>query len=54
MIGYQNAFIIAAFVAMAAALPFLVMIKWGKKMRESSRLRYWRYVAEGKALGLAH
>ena len=53
-LGYQNTYVSAAFIAMACSLVFLVMVKWGKGFRENSRVRYWRYVAEGRALSLAH
>ncbi|KAG4430758.1 hypothetical protein IFR05_013759 [Cadophora sp. M221] len=53
-LGVQNTFISAAFISMATSLVFLVMIKWGKQFREMGKLRYWRYVAQGKALGLSH
>lgn len=53
-LGYQNTYISAAFIAMGSSLMFLVMLKWGKEFRENSRLRYWKYVVEGRALGLTH
>ncbi|KAF7563531.1 hypothetical protein G7046_g570 [Stylonectria norvegica] len=39
-LGYQNCFISAAFVGMAASLVFLVMIKYGKPLRVRSASRY--------------
>jgi hypothetical protein len=53
-LGVQNTFISAGFLAMATTMTFLLEIKWGKKLRVMSKDRYWAYVAEGKAMGLAH
>ncbi|OJJ46246.1 hypothetical protein ASPZODRAFT_152435 [Penicilliopsis zonata CBS 506.65] len=52
--GYQNCFVSAAFVGMAACAVFLVMIKWGKGFRIRSREKYWKIVAENQALGMGH
>ncbi|OKL62903.1 hypothetical protein UA08_01191 [Talaromyces atroroseus] len=43
--GYQNCFISAAFIGMAACLVFAVMIKWGKFFRERSKETYWTLAA---------
>ncbi|KAB8416411.1 hypothetical protein FH972_024930 [Carpinus fangiana] len=43
--GRQNAFITAAFIGMAISLLFLVMIKWGKRIRTRSKDQYWQMVA---------
>jgi hypothetical protein len=43
-LGYQNCFISAAFVGMAASSVFLVMIKFGKGLREKSASKYWSIV----------
>jgi hypothetical protein len=48
-LGYQNCFISAAFVGMAASSVFFVMIKYGKGLRAKSATRYWALVAEEKA-----
>jgi len=52
--GYQNAFILAAFAGLAQVLTFLIFVKWGKKMREASLPRYWKYLREMSAAGLTH
>lgn len=41
-IGYQNCFISAAFVGLAACLAFVVMIIWGKSFRQRRSEDYWR------------
>ncbi len=48
-LGYQNCFISAAFVGMAASSVFFIMIKYGKGLRAKSAARYWALVAEEKA-----
>ncbi|EXJ54322.1 serine/threonine kinase 16 [Cladophialophora yegresii CBS 114405] len=50
-LGLQDCFISAAFVGMAASSVFLVMIFYGKKFRERSRVKYWNLVAELMAKG---
>ena len=40
-LGYQNCFISAALVGMAASAVFLVMIKYGKGMRVRSSSKYY-------------
>lgn len=52
--GYQNAFLVAAFVAMAQISTFLVFIKWGRGLRKASVNRYLKYVKEIEDNGLAH
>ncbi|KAJ5315971.1 hypothetical protein N7476_006278 [Penicillium atrosanguineum] len=52
--GYQNCFISAAFVGMACAAVFLVMIKWGKAFRVRSREKYWQIVQENWEKGMGH
>ncbi|KIV92420.1 hypothetical protein PV10_03720 [Exophiala mesophila] len=52
--GYQNAFILAAFVAMAQICLFFVFIKYGKSLRKASIPRYWKYVNQLQAEGLVH
>ncbi|KAJ9323597.1 hypothetical protein DTO027B5_4538 [Paecilomyces variotii] len=49
--GYQNAFLVAAFVGLAQALTFLIFVKWGKGWREMSKHRYWKYVEKSGHLG---
>ncbi|KAK7887455.1 hypothetical protein LTR67_009875 [Exophiala xenobiotica] len=45
-LGLQNCFVSAAFIGMAASSAFLIMIVWGKKFRENSRVEYWNLVGE--------
>ncbi|KAI1612946.1 MFS transporter [Exophiala viscosa] len=51
--GVQNCFISAAFVGMAASSAFFIMIIWGKKFRENSRVKYWNLVGELLSKGAA-
>ncbi|KAJ5528039.1 hypothetical protein N7513_012198 [Penicillium frequentans] len=53
-LGYQNCFVSAAFVGMACAAVFLVMIKYGKSFRIRSRERYWKIVQENFDKGMGH
>lgn len=53
-LGYQNCFISAAFIGMACAAVFLVMIKWGKTFRSNSREKYWDIVIENWEKGMGH
>ncbi|ETN43749.1 uncharacterized protein HMPREF1541_02908 [Cyphellophora europaea CBS 101466] len=48
-LGYQNCFISAAFVGMAASSVFLIMIKFGKGFRVKSAARYWSLVSQDQA-----
>ncbi|OAL34849.1 hypothetical protein AYO20_05809 [Fonsecaea nubica] len=43
-LGYQNCFISAAFIGMAASSVFFAMIVWGKGFRVASAARYWKLV----------
>jgi hypothetical protein len=52
--GLQNAFILAAFAGLAQVCTIFPMIKWGRKLREKSRGRYYNYVKETVDLGMAH
>ncbi|KAH7126064.1 major facilitator superfamily domain-containing protein [Dactylonectria macrodidyma] len=52
--GYQNAFIVAAFTALAQISLFLVFIRWGRQFRKASVDRYWMYVQQVKDDGLLH
>ncbi|RDW70074.1 MFS transporter-like protein [Coleophoma crateriformis] len=52
--GYQNAFILAAFAGLAQVLTFLVVVKWGKSWRDKTKGRYYEYVKESETLGTAH
>lgn len=48
-LGYQNCFISAAFVGMAASSAFFIMIKYGKPLRVKSASKYWELVNGDKA-----
>lgn len=52
--GYQNAFITAAFAGLAQVLTFLVFVKWGKQWRRASAERFLKYVREMQDAGLGH
>jgi hypothetical protein len=47
-LGLRNTFISAAFVGLAISSSFLIMIRWGKHFRASSREKYWAFVASGE------
>jgi hypothetical protein len=44
-LGYQNCFISAAFVGLAATSAFSIMIFFGKAFRKNYSERYWAIVA---------
>lgn len=46
--GYQNAFILAAFAGLAQVLSFLVVVKWGKSWRRMTKKRFYKFVKEIK------
>ena len=52
--GYQNAFILAAFAGMAQVLTFLFFVKFGKRLRAASTERYLKYVKQITDAGLTH
>ncbi|KAE8308351.1 putative MFS transporter [Aspergillus transmontanensis] len=52
--GYQNCFISAAFIGLACAAVFLIMVKYGKTLRIRSREKYWNLVVENWEKGMAH
>lgn len=52
--GFQNAFLVAAFVGLAQVLTFLIFIKWGKAIRISSAQQYRNEVERAERLGIAH
>lgn len=52
--GYQNCFILAAAVGFLQCLTFLVMVKYGKGLRERSAGRYAKYVEDMARSGLVH
>ena len=53
-LGYQNCFISAAFVGLAASGVFLLMIWKGKYLREKHRERYWSLVRKHIDMGMVH
>ena len=53
-LGYQNAFVCAAFAGLAQVLTFLIFVRWGKGMRKRSVERYWKYIEEMAEAGLTH
>ncbi|ESZ93039.1 hypothetical protein SBOR_6560 [Sclerotinia borealis F-4128] len=52
--GYQNAFIVAAFAGLAQVLTFFAVVKWGKSWRNNTKGRYYKYVEENEKLGVTH
>ncbi|KAG0648241.1 putative MFS-type transporter [Hyphodiscus hymeniophilus] len=52
--GYQNAFILAAFAGLAQVLTFLAVVKWGKSWRNMTKKRYYKFVKESQNLGVTH
>ncbi|KAH9885935.1 putative MFS transporter [Xylariomycetidae sp. FL2044] len=53
-LGYQDCFISVAFVGLAICSVFLVMVRWGKRLREMKRVVYWREVRKRVEMGLVH
>jgi MFS family permease len=47
-LGYQNCFLSAAFIGLAASSVFLLMIKFGKRLRIKSSSKYWSIVDADK------
>lgn len=52
--GYQNAFILAAFAGLAQVLTFFFFVKYGKAFRKASTDRYLKYVGQITKAGLTH
>ncbi|KAF5556092.1 transporter HOL1 [Fusarium napiforme] len=52
--GYQNAFLVAAFVAMAQFSLAFVFIKYGKQLRRNSTASYFKFLEQVKNDGLIH
>lgn len=52
--GYENAFLVAAFAGLAQVLTFLAVVRWGKGWRRASRQSYYRFVKESEVLGVTH
>lgn len=53
-LGYQNCFVSAAFVALAACSAVFVIIKYGKALRVRTAPRYHKLVADDKrVMGVA-
>ncbi|CAI6097655.1 unnamed protein product [Clonostachys chloroleuca] len=53
-LGYRNAFLVAAFTALAQTAMFLVFIKWGRQIRKAGVSKYLKYVQQVKDDGLLH
>lgn len=53
-LGYQNAFILAAFAGFAHNLTVFPLIKWGKGLRQRSAEKYWKTVKDGVDLDVNH
>ncbi|EXJ94818.1 hypothetical protein A1O1_03216 [Capronia coronata CBS 617.96] len=53
-LGYQNAFIVAAFAGLAQTALVLVFIRWGRSMRKASGPRYLRYLEQVDGSGMRH
>jgi hypothetical protein len=47
--GLQNCFITVAMVSLACSFSFLLMIFFGKSLRNRSKSKYWEYVATSAA-----
>lgn len=52
--GFQNCFIMAGFLGLLQCLSFLVIVKYGKKLREQSIPRYAKYVEQMAKSGVVH
>lgn len=52
--GFQNAFLVAAFAGLAEVLTVLIFVKWSKQLRRASAHRYSRYMKEVAAASLFH
>lgn len=52
--GYQNAFIVAAFAALVVIGSFLVFIRFGRELRKKSTQRYLKYVRQMEEDGVKH
>lgn len=52
--GYQNAFLVAAFAALVVISGFIVFISLGKGLRKNSTQRYLKYIRQREEDGLAH
>jgi hypothetical protein len=52
--GQRNTFITVAVIALVCNGTMFVMIYYGKRLREHSAGRYWKWVEEARAKGLSH
>lgn len=52
--GYQNAFILAAFAGLAQVCTFFIVVRYGKGWRKASMARYEKYVQQSEKMGLVH
>lgn len=53
-LGYRDCFVSVAFAGLAVCSVFLFMIRFGKRFREASRVRYWKEVRIRVEKGLVH
>ncbi|KAF9869713.1 hypothetical protein CkaCkLH20_12756 [Colletotrichum karsti] len=53
-LGYQNAFILGAFLGLSHNLTIFPVIRWGRSLRQKSANRYWRKVEKHEMAGLTH
>jgi len=52
--GQRNTFITVAVITLVCNGTMFVMIYYGKRLREHSASRYWKWVEEARAKGLSH
>ena len=53
-LGYQDCFVSAAFVGLAASSVFLLVVWKGKSWREANRVKYWTLVRKHIDMGMVH
>ncbi|KIW36495.1 uncharacterized protein PV06_11262 [Exophiala oligosperma] len=53
-LGYQNAFLLAAFIGLAHNLTIFPVMKWGRELRRRSATTYWRYLESAREKGISH
>ncbi|KAH8891553.1 major facilitator superfamily transporter [Thozetella sp. PMI_491] len=52
--GYQNTYITVAVIGFLWNASLFVMVRYGRKLRESTAQRYWRNMEKAQAKGLSH
>lgn len=52
--GQRNTFITVAVLALVCNSTMFGMLKYGRRLRENSAARYWKYVEGARAKGLGH